>query len=256
MITHIDLVNLIRVILAEGMRTGDNERLPSTKGSLFICDGNTMKALILVNGELYKPDVLRRRISTEEFDLVIGVDGGARYADTLNITLDAIIGDLDSLSDLEQQGMDTPKVISYPTEKDEIDLELALKYAEEQGADQIVMIGVMGGRMDMTIANIMLITHVGLGSCRIEIWHGQETGLIIKPPGENITGDPGDIISLIPLGGDVSNITTKGLKYPLKNEELPFGKARGVSNVMNKSSVHVEFSKGFLLVFHTSLSHE
>jgi len=226
------------------------------KGSLFVYGVNIMKALILVNGELYKPDVLRRRLSTEVFDLVIGVDGGARYADTLNVTLDTIIGDLDSLSDLAQQDMGTSKVISSPAEKDEIDLELALIYAKEQGVDQIVMVGVMGGRMDMAIANIMLITHVCLNSYRIEIWHGQETGWVIKPPGEIITGDPGDIVSLIPLGSDVSNITTNGLRYPLKDEELSFGQVRGVSNVMDKSSAHIEFTKGFLLVIHAPLSHE
>jgi thiamine pyrophosphokinase len=215
-----------------------------------------MKVLILVNGELYRPDVLRRRISTEEFGLVIGVDGGARYADTLNITLDTIIGDLDSLSEFEQKRVDTTEVISYPIEKDERDLELALLYAEEQGADKIVITGVMGGRLDMTIANIMLITHVGLSSCRIEIWHGEETGWVIKPPGGNFTGDPGDIVSLIPLGGDVSNITTKGLKYPLKDEGLSFGQVRGVSNVMDIPSASIEFSKGFLLVIHAPLSHK
>jgi thiamine pyrophosphokinase len=215
-----------------------------------------MKALILVNGELYKPDILRRRISTEVFDLVIGVDGGAGYADTLNVTLDAIIGDLDSLSDLELQGMSAAKIVSYPSEKDELDLELALAYAEEQGADQIVMVGVMGGRMDMAIANIMLTTQASLSSYRIEIWHGRETGWGIRPPGKNITGTPGDIVSLIPLSGDVSNITTKGLKYPLTDEGLSFGQVRGVSNMMDKSSADIKFIKGFLLVIHAPFSGE
>jgi len=67
-----------------------------------------MKALILVNGELYKPDVPRSRIRAEAFDLVLGADGSARYAYTYNVTLDAIIDDLDSLSDLEQQGSSAP----------------------------------------------------------------------------------------------------------------------------------------------------
>ncbi len=123
-----------------------------------------MKALILVNGELYKPDVLRSRIHAEAFDLVFGADGGARYAYTLNVTLDAIIGDLDSLSDFNSHGISNIKVVSYPAEKDATDLELALIYAEKQGADQIVTVGVMGGRMDMTIANILLITHASLSS--------------------------------------------------------------------------------------------
>ncbi|MFC2035907.1 thiamine diphosphokinase [Chloroflexota bacterium] len=210
-----------------------------------------MKALILVNGELYKPDILQRRIRTETFDLVLGADGGTHHAYTLNVTPDAIIGDLDSLSDLEQQGIRNTKFVSYPAEKDKTDLELALIYAEEQGADQIVIVGAMGGRIDMTIANILLLAHANLSTCRIEVWHGEQTGWVINPPGEAISGHPRDIVSLIPLGGYASGVTTKGLKYSLKDEGLSFVSSRGISNLLEKSSAHIKLSEGLLLVIHT-----
>jgi thiamine pyrophosphokinase len=210
-----------------------------------------MRALILVNGELYKADVLRRRIHAEAFDLVLAADGGAQYADTLSVTLDAIIGDLDSLSGLKQDGISNTNFVSYPTEKNETDLELALLYAAERGADQIVMIGAIGARMDMTIANILLITHASLNSCRIEAWHGEQTGWVIRPPGEDISGHPGDTVSLIPLGGYASGITTRGLKYSLKNEDLTFVSLRGISNLLEKPSAHIKLSEGLLLVVHT-----
>ncbi len=210
-----------------------------------------MKSLILVNGELYRPDVLRGRICAEIFDLVLGVDGGAGHAHTLNVTLDAIVGDLDSLSDAEQSGIGDIELVSYPAEKDETDLELALLYAQEQGSDRIVMVGAMGGRMDMTLANILLITHPSLSSCRIEVWHGKQTGWLIRPPGEDIYGNIGDTVSLIPLGGDASGITTKGLKYPLEDAILTFGPARGISNRLEQSPAHIELAKGLLLATHT-----
>ena len=210
-----------------------------------------MKALVLVNGELYKPDVLRRRIRAETFDLVLGADGGARYAYTLNVTLNAIIGDLDSLSDLEQQGINNTEFIAYPAEKDETDLELALLYAEEQGADQIIIVGALGERMDMTIANMLLITHASFSSCRIEVWHGEQTGWVIKPPGEDISGHTGDIISLIPMGGYASGITTRGLKYSLKDEKLSMVTTRGISNLLESPLAHIKLSEGLLLAIHT-----
>ena len=210
-----------------------------------------MKALILVNGELYKPDVLRSRIRAETFGLVLGADGGAHHARILNVTLNAIVGDRDSLSDLEQHGISNTAFVSYPAEKDETDLELALLYARKQGVDQVVMVGVMGGRMDMAIANILLITHASLTSCRIEVWHGEQTGWVIKPPGEDISGHPGDTVSLIALGGAASGITTKGLKYSLKDEGLTFGSARGISNLLEVPSAHVKLSEGLLLAVHT-----
>jgi len=210
-----------------------------------------MKALILVNGELYSPGVLRRRIRAETFELILGADRGACYAKTLNVTLNAVIGDLDSLSNSARQSPGSAEFISYPSEKNETDLELTLLYAKEKGADSIVIIGAMGGRMDMTIGNIMLITNTSFSSCRIEVWHGEQTGWVIKPPGEDISGRPGDTVSLIPLGGNASGITTEGLAYPLKDEELPSGSVRGISNLLEKSSAHVGLSKGLLLAVHS-----
>jgi len=212
-----------------------------------------VKALILVNGELYRPDVLRSRIEKEVFDLVLGVDGGSRYANTLNVTIDAVIGDLDSITAQEQKGLGSVKYVSYPPEKDETDLELALLYAKEQGAGEIIMVGAMGGRIDMTIANILLMAHVNFSICRIEFWHGEQTGRLIKPPGEDISGHPGDTVSLIPLGGDASGITTKGLKYPLNDAVLTFGSSRGISNLMTGRSAHVRLLHGQLLAIHASL---
>ncbi|UCD10123.1 MAG: thiamine diphosphokinase [Dehalococcoidales bacterium] len=209
-----------------------------------------MKALVLANGELYDVETLHKRIHNEVFELVIGVDGGSRYASELDVTVDVIIGDMDSISPGEHRRMNDVRFISYPEEKDESDLELALLYAKEQGADKIVVIGSMGGRMDMTISNIQLVGHASSGSCRIEVWHGNQTGWIIQPPGEDIPGNPGDTISLIPMGGDSSGITTTGLKYPLNNEELTM-KSRGISNLIDSLPTHVAFSEGQLLVVHT-----
>jgi thiamine pyrophosphokinase len=217
----------------------------------FLIGVNKLKALLLVNGELYQPAVVRDRIRAEVFDLVIGVDGGAHHADKLDITPDVIIGDLDSFSGFEQQNFNNTEIISYPAEKDETDLELALLYAKQQGAEQIVMAGVMGGRIDMAMANVMLLAHAGLSSCRIEVWHGEQTAWVIKPPGESISGHPGDTVSLIPLGDDASGITTEGLKYPLTNEKLAVGLARGISNLLEKPSARINLSEGLLLAVHT-----
>jgi len=210
-----------------------------------------MKALILVNGELYRPDILYGRIRTEVFDMVLGTDGGARHADTLDVKVDAIIGDMDSLSDAAPQSTANVELISYPAEKDETDLELTLLYVKEKGADKIVMVGAIGGRMDMTISNILLMTSVNLSSCRVEMWHGEQTGWIIRPPGEDIYGNPGDTLSLIPLGGYALGVTTRGLKYPLKDAKLSFGQARGISNMLEKPLAHVKLSDGLLLATHT-----
>lgn len=210
-----------------------------------------MNALILVNGELGQSDVLRDRIHREIFGLVCAADGGAQHAGALGIALDVIVGDMDSCSALKLNPENHVKLVTYPAEKNETDLELAMHYAKGQGADRIVLVGVMGGRLDMAIANILLISNTSLNSGRIEIWEGKQTAWTINPPGDFIGGQPGDTVSLIPLGGQASGITITGFKYPLNDETLLPGTPRGISNVMEKPEAHVKFSGGVLLVIHT-----
>jgi thiamine pyrophosphokinase len=144
------------------------------------------------------------------------------------------------------------ELISHPADKDETDLELAILLAKERGAEHIVVIGAMGGRMDMTVSNILLITHPALCSCRVEVWHGNQTGWLIRPPGDDISGRPGDTVSLIPLDGDVTGITTKGLKHRLKGARLNLGPGRGISNVMEENTARVELAEGLLFIVHTA----
>ena len=210
-----------------------------------------MQALIITNGELYQPEVLKRRIHTEAFDLIMATDGGERYAATLDVNLNTIIGDMDSISNLRQYDTNTIKTISWPTEKNEIDLELALLYAKEKGVKRIVLVGIMGTRMDMAIANIQLIAHPSLHLLKIEVWHGEQTGWLMRPPEGAIYGSVGDTVSLIPIGSQVLNIRTMGLKYRLEGEDLDFGRTRGVSNIMVRKNAHIKLSSGCLLVIHT-----
>jgi len=81
--------------------------------------------------------------------------------------------------------------------------------------------------MDMTIGNITLITNTSFSSCRIEVWHGEQTGWVIKPPGEDISGRPGDTVSLIPLGGNASGITTGGIGISPQGRGTPIRFRKG-----------------------------
>jgi thiamine pyrophosphokinase len=62
-----------------------------------------------------------------------------------------------------------------------------------------------------------------------------------------LIGRPGDIVSLLPLG-DAVGVTTAGLRYPLRDEDLPAGPARGLSNVREGITATVTLRRGRLLV--------
>lgn len=55
-------------------------------------------------------------------------------------------------------------------------------------------------------------------------------------------------VSLIPLTLKVSGVTTSGLVYELKNEELFFQRSRGIHNEFAQEVASVQLSQGILLV--------
>jgi thiamine pyrophosphokinase len=209
--------------------------------------------IILANGQLSEPDILCQRLADLGTGPVFAADGGSIYAAALGLTLDAVIGDMDSIPDSLRRTLEAQGTAFHqsPSHKDETDLELALLYAIDQGAESIVILGALGGRLDMSIANIMLLTHPRLAGTPIELWAGDQTAWLICPPGQDLTGNPGDTLSLIPLGGDAQGVSTHRLAYPLVDETLVFGPARGVSNIFEAHTARVDLREGLLLAVHT-----
>ncbi len=211
------------------------------------------RAIVLANGDIGDAALMRARLAGWEDALVIGADAGSHYASLLGLRLDVAIGDFDSLgaegrAALEAQGVRTE---AAPVEKDETDLELALLYAAGWGAIQIVILGATGGRIDMNLANMLLLAHPELADIRVELWHGRQTAWLIRPPGGEVHGQAGDTVSLIAIGGRAADMRTDNFIYPLHGETLPFGPARGVSNIMTARTARIMFSEGLVLAVHT-----
>jgi thiamine pyrophosphokinase len=58
-------------------------------------------------------------------------------------------------------------------------------------------------------------------------------------------------VSLLPLSVPALGVTTDGLLYPLRDETLPAGPARGLSNVRVSARASVTLRHGHLLVVET-----
>lgn len=189
-------------------------------------------------------------------DLVIGADGGAAQALARGWTPRVVVGDMDSLTEadrsrLEGQGCE---FIQHPRAKDETDLELALTYAVEQGAREIVILGALGGRLDHTLANVLLLALPLLGGVPARIVReGEEVLLLRGGQSIRLDGKKGDRVSLLPVGGDACGVTTRGLAWSLRGDTLRFGYSRGVSNEMTGEEAWVDLEEGNLLVVHGSL---
>lgn len=207
--------------------------------------------LIFANGEVDDPAWIEPYLAGAR--AVIAADGGVRHLLPLGHLPDVLIGDLDSLPGGTAESMPewNTEIIRHPAAKDETDLELALLLAVRRypGA-KLLVIGGFGGRLDHTLANVMLPAHPELRDSAIYFLDQFHAAWLIT--GESvIDGQPGDLVSLIPLGGSVRVAETTGLLWPLTGQALVFGPARGISNEMTASRATVRLEAGTLLCIHS-----
>jgi thiamine pyrophosphokinase len=219
--------------------------------------GHTMSAykpaLVFANGDLNDGPAVRAALDASDKALILAADGGARLALACDLVPDVVVGDLDSLTpdevaDLRARGV---AIEQHPAGKDETDLELTLLAAVDRGAAWLRVIGGVGGRIDQTLANIYLLTLPALADRDVRLVAGDQTLWLVGPGDHALDGAPGDTISLIPLAGDVQNVRSANLEYPLRGETLRFGPARGVSNVITGQPARVSLDAGLLVVVHT-----
>ena len=212
-----------------------------------------MQVMLFANGVITLGSMLQSRLDELVAPYVLCADGGALHARALGYTPRTIIGDLDSLTAEQVAAFKTggAEILQYPPDKDETDLELALHYCTVIGASAVTIVGGLGGRFDQTVANILLLSLPELRDIQVEFVDGDQAMRLLQPGAHQIVGQPGDTISLIPLGARAEGITSSDLQYPLRGETLNMGPARGISNVMLSDQAVIEFNAGLLLLVHT-----
>jgi thiamine pyrophosphokinase len=210
-------------------------------------------ALILADGDV--PSRARLDAVWPGWDstigLVVAADGGARHAPALGVTLDRWVGDGDSL---DGPALAALAAAGVPLErarpdKDETDTELAILAALRLGAEGVVILGALGGRIDHALANIGLLSMPALaGRSAVILDAGSRLSLLVGPGTAALVGRRGDLVSLLPVGDAVEGVTTSGLVYPLDDEPLPAGTPRGLSNVVATDAASVRLRRGRLLI--------
>ncbi len=218
-----------------------------------------MVALILADGDVpARSDLdLAWPAWDEAVEVVIAADGGAHHASGLGVTIDLWVGDGDSIGEealaaLEAAGVPLER---SPQHKDESDTELAIRAALRLGQSGVLILGALGGRIDHALVNIGLLAMPELAGREASILDASSRTVLVRAPGPDgsaverrLPGRPGDLISLLPLGPGVEGVTTRGLVYPLADEPLPVGAARGLSNVRSEPDAAVVVRRGLLLV--------
>jgi len=155
----------------------------------------------------------------EKKPVVIAVDGGVTVLAQQGLAFDLAIGDFDSL------GYKPEGAIIHPAEKDETDLELALRYVSQHyEATEVLVFGATGGRLDMTLQNVYLLKQFPL----VRLMTKREEVRFLQQGQYDIEADRYHYLSFIPLVP--TRLTLQGVKYPLTQQDVPVGGSLTVSN--------------------------
>lgn len=209
--------------------------------------GEASSCLIFAGGALHPSPGLR---ADHSWDLVIAADSGYDHALRCGIAVDLLIGDLDSVSSegLQHAERGTAAVERHRPDKDETDLELAIRAAIDRGADSITIVGGEDGRLSHLLAVATGLADERWSAIPIE-WHTRTGIARVATPQQpaTIDGAKGDTVSLVPVG-TATGVSTSGLRWRLADDHLPIGTPRGLSNEMVDTRATVNVGTGAVIV--------
>lgn len=209
------------------------------------------RAVIFVNGHVADYAGLARWLRAD--DHLIAADGGLAHCFALGLTPHVVVGDLDSASpevvaELAAQGVPIER---HPPTKDQTDLELAIERALSDGSSEIWLLGALGGRLDQTLANLLILAQRDW-PVPIRVAEGDQVAQVLAASRTlDLAGEVGSTVSILPLSPHVTGITFKGLLFPLKNATLAMGSTRGISNEIASMPASITIEAGTLLVVQT-----
>jgi len=211
-----------------------------------------MRAVIVASGDLDAVDVAR----LDGAGLVVAADGGAGSLEAIGRRPDLLVGDLDSADPglVERLRSAGTRIESHPADKEASDTELALEAVFAAGATEVILLGAIGGdRLDHAVANLMLLADPALAGRDVRLAHGSSVARALHGGGRLVVdGTTGDLVSLLPVGGDAQGITTDGLRWALTGATLGLGRSRGLSNEVTTPHASVRLERGTLLMIETS----
>ena len=212
-------------------------------------------ALLVANGWIENPVLLRELlINAYHFNnkfLIVSADGALKNCLCLKLVPDIVIGDMDSICENDKKILKTinPKAlfVKSPCEKNESDTQLALEYLVKSNIKNIILIGALGKRMDHSLANLLNISSKKLKNIEIKIIDENYEISVLRQSAQ-INGIIVNTLSIFSVTPYTYFINTDGLKYELHEEKLLFCPVRGLSNIIEKETMQLDFKDGVLLL--------
>ncbi|MDD7302735.1 MAG: thiamine diphosphokinase [Eubacteriales bacterium] len=218
-----------------------------------------MTAYIFTGGKLAVGSMDELGLHMSEADLIIAADSGYNNASRLGVRPGLLLGDLDSIDrkKLAPDELEHIEKIIVPAIKDDTDTQLAVDTAISRGADEIHIIGGLGGRLDHTLSSVFLLEYIADRGAGAVMTDGQSRVRVMKTAGEPVSlmipktfdGENGfKYLSVVPLTDECEGVRISGVFYPLDGVTLERRYSYAVSNEITSDSAEITLEKGTMLV--------
>lgn len=191
-----------------------------------------MRGALVLNGEQYSGDIIG--------DIVVCCDGGYNKSNRC----DLLVGDMDSIGKIEYKG----EIIKLDMHKDMTDGEVGLDELISRGANEIIIYGLNGGRLDHILYNIGLMARSLRSGVKCSARCNDFT-LYISNSLINIKCNVGNTLSIAPFTDHLHIMYTKGLEYFIVNSRFDKISSRAISNVVISQNVAIDVTEGEALIF-------
>lgn len=196
------------------------------------------EAFLFINGEA--PRIFPE---AKKDTLIICTDGAYNYLKFSPLKIDVVIGDLDSIH-LEDSIL--AKDIIHIEDQNTTDFEKALQYLVDKNILEVKVYGATGKDQDHFLGNLSAGLYY---KDKLKITFISDNSYFYFLEYENtIKVDKGSLVSLFPFP-IAKGISTEGLQYPLKSEDLVMGERIGIRNTSVQNSIIINFKSGNLILF-------
>lgn len=203
--------------------------------------------LLVLDGELPPLGMILEMAKNAE--RTICTDGVARHLEFLEPPVSAIIGDLDSLEDVERYAAQGIEIIHDPDQYSN-DFEKALHYLIDRRSEHVLILGLSGKRIDHTLTNISVMKRfVSRFKSLVTIDQYGLSYFVFGPMERHkIEAKENTLVSLTPIY-QATSVITDNLYYPINGTDMHFGEEEGMSNIVTSNEgAFVSLRSGALMV--------
>ncbi len=208
-----------------------------------------MRAFIYTGGHVHH-DRITEHPKAE--DLCIAADAGYHTAKALGERLDVLLGDFDSIGAMPPEVPEDCEILQVPAEKDVTDTQLAVELALDRGAEDIVIIGGLSGRLDHTLSSLAILEALNLRGVYGVILDGQSRARFLRSSSTLIARSTYKYLSLIAADEVIRGVELEGCKYPLRRATLRRSHQFAVSNEITGNVAFISIKRGGVYIIEST----